>query len=89
VTHIVTVTHIVAGTLAEETLTADRITYQHLPPAPNGDRAVFVRLWDGGRVAEEIAYSRVEYIRRRGERPDHSDYDVTLTPREDTQTDAQ
>lgn len=55
----VTVTHLVAGTVADETWTAERITFQHF----RGGRAL-LKLHRGGQVAEYVSYGRVERIHR-------------------------
>lgn len=55
----VTVRYLIAGTVVEETWTAERITVQHRRGEPS-----LINLWRGGRRVEQVSYRTAERIHR-------------------------
>ncbi len=58
----VTVTFLIAGTVTEETWTADRILVQHFRKGRKGRAKI--TLMRGGQHAESVTYRRAERIHR-------------------------
>lgn len=64
----VTVVYLIAGSVLNQTLTADRITWQR-----HGRRGVMVRLWQGGQVYRCISYRRAETVDQTTGDPGHGE----------------
>lgn len=69
-TVIVTVVHLVAGTVTEAIHAGQRVTFQHA-----ADGLAVVKVYRGGRLVQEVTYANAEVVTR--------DYDLALIPRED------
>jgi hypothetical protein len=55
-----TVTHLIAGSLTEDTHTGDRITFQH-----RADGRALIAVYRSGRLTEQASYRHCERIHRR------------------------
>ena len=56
--------YVIGDTVQDETLTADRVTFQHWP-----DGRAQIRLHNNGRITDWIAYRRADRIHRTHQEP--------------------